>query len=61
MGALKFRQLQRVSLDAEGRALGKPEVFAADIGRVRDVREGPDGLLYVLTEGEPGQLIRLRP
>lgn len=61
VGALKFRQLQRVSLDAEGRALGKPAVFAADIGRVRDVREGPDGLLYVLTESEPGQLIRLRP
>lgn len=61
VGALKFRQLQRVSLDDQGRAVGKPVVFAADIGRVRDVREGPDGMLYVLTEGEPGQLTRLRP
>ena len=61
VGALKFRQLQRITLDAEGRAVGKPEVFAADIGRVRDVRQGPDGLLYVLTENDPGQLIRLRP
>ena len=61
VGALKFKQLQRVSVDAEGRAVGKPEVLATDIGRVRDVREGPDGLLYVLTESEPGQLLRLRP
>nr|WP_246030656.1 PQQ-dependent sugar dehydrogenase [Roseateles asaccharophilus] len=61
VGALKFRQLQRVSLDAEGRIVGKPLVFAQDIGRVRDVREGPDGLLYVLTEDEPGRLLRLKP
>jgi len=29
--------------------------------RVRDVREGPDGLLYLLTDDRNGQLIRLRP
>ncbi|WP_156454391.1 PQQ-dependent sugar dehydrogenase [Lampropedia cohaerens] len=28
---------------------------------VRDVREGPDGLLYVLTDGEDGRLLRLEP
>ena len=38
-----------------------PVVVASGIGRVRDVREGPDGLIYVLTESEPGQLLRLRP
>ena len=34
----------------------------ADLGqRVRDVREGPDGLLYLLTDERNGQLIRLLP
>lgn len=61
VGALKFRQLQRLTLDADGRIVGKPEVFQADIGRVRDVRQGPDGLLYVLTEDQPGRLLRLKP
>lgn len=61
VGALKFRQLQRLSLDAEGRLVGKPQVFQQDIGRVRDVRQGPDGLLYVLTEDEPGRILRLKP
>jgi glucose/arabinose dehydrogenase len=60
VGSLKFRQLQRVVLK-DGRIVGTPEVFAADIGRVRDVRQGPDGLLYVLTEDEPGRLLRLKP
>jgi glucose/arabinose dehydrogenase len=29
--------------------------------RVRDVRQGPDGLLYVLTDSHDGKLIRLLP
>lgn len=29
--------------------------------RIRDVREGPDGLLYLLTDESSGQLIHLLP
>jgi len=29
--------------------------------RIRDVRQGPDGLLYVLTDEDPGELIRIEP
>lgn len=60
LGSLKFRYLERLQLQ-EG---GKPalrEKLLEGIGRVRDVRQGPDGLIYLLTEGENGQLIRLRP
>ena len=33
-----------------------------DIGdRVRDVRQGPDGLLYLITDSPNGQLLRLLP
>ena len=29
--------------------------------RIRDVRQGPDGLLYLLTEEEDGALLRIEP
>jgi glucose/arabinose dehydrogenase len=29
--------------------------------RIRDVRQGPDGLLYVLTDEEQGALLRIEP
>jgi aldose sugar dehydrogenase len=29
--------------------------------RIRDVRQGPDGLIYVLTDEENGALLRLEP
>ncbi len=62
IGSLKFRHLERVAVD--GAALS-PQVLARgkavdDVGRLRDVRQGPDGLLYLLTEN-PGQVLRLRP
>ena len=31
------------------------------MGRVRDVRQGPDGLLYLLTDSSDGRLLRLQP
>ncbi|WP_397534697.1 PQQ-dependent sugar dehydrogenase [Roseateles sp.] len=61
IGALKFRHLERVKVSA-GEA---PQVQARgkvidDVGRLRDVREGPDGLLYLLTEN-PGRVLRVAP
>jgi aldose sugar dehydrogenase len=29
--------------------------------RIRDVRDGPDGSIYVLTDAPQGQLVRLEP
>ncbi len=57
VGSLKFNHLVRVPL--EGERAGVPEkVFELD-ARVRDVREGPDGHLYVLTEAPKGRIVRL--
>jgi glucose/arabinose dehydrogenase len=59
-GSLKFRQLVRLQL--EGGRVVKEERLLGDLNqRIRDVREGPDGLLYLLTDDSNGQLIRLRP
>jgi len=38
------------------------EVLARDVGeRVRDVRQGPDGAVYLLTDAEDGRIVRLSP
>ncbi|MEC4816284.1 MAG: PQQ-dependent sugar dehydrogenase [Scytonema sp. PMC 1069.18] len=58
-GGLVSRDVRRIDLDAQGN-LTKEE--SINIGqRVRDIRQGPDGLLYVLTDEVNGQLIRLEP
>lgn len=58
-GGLKSEELRRIDLDAEGRIIGQESL---PIGaRVRDVRQGPDGFLYVLTDEPDGRLLRLEP
>jgi glucose/arabinose dehydrogenase len=57
-GALKFQEVHR--LDLEGGRVISEEIL--DIGeRVRDVRMGPDGELYVLTDADDGALLRIVP
>lgn len=60
VGSLKFRYLSRLVFD-NGR-LVREERLLPEIGaRVRDVREGPDGLLYLLTDDRNGRLLRVVP
>ncbi|HVK94274.1 MAG TPA: PQQ-dependent sugar dehydrogenase [Noviherbaspirillum sp.] len=60
VGSLKFKYLAR--LEMQGDKVVKEEKLLQNLRqRIRDVREGPDGLLYVLTDESNGQLIRLRP
>ena len=37
------------------------KLLAEGRARIRDVKQGPDGLLYVLTDEADGKLLRLRP
>ena len=60
VGALVGRHLRRIELDGDT-AVGQ-EVLLAELGRrIRDVRAGPDGNLYVLSDGEGAVLLRLEP
>jgi glucose/arabinose dehydrogenase len=60
LGALADRNLVRLSLD--GNAIVAEERLLQDLGeRIRDVRAGPDGHVYVLTDAEDGKLLRLSP
>jgi aldose sugar dehydrogenase len=59
VGSLKFRQLVRLELGDNNKVSHEERI---DIGqRVRDVRQGPDGAVYLLTDHPDGQLLRLTP
>lgn len=60
LGALAQRHIRRVEVDAEG-VLHEEEMLRGEFGRIRDVREGPDGLLYFVTDENPGALHRIEP
>jgi aldose sugar dehydrogenase len=58
VGALRGQTLVRLQLD--GRKVLREERLLGGLGqRIRDVRQGPDGWLYLLTDARDGQLIRL--
>jgi glucose/arabinose dehydrogenase len=60
VGSLKFRQLVRLELDREA-VVHEERLLTDTLGRIRDVREGPDGLLYVLTDERDGVIARIGP
>ena len=60
VGSLKFGYVARLRLN--GARVVKEEKLLPDLkARVRDVRQGPDGTLYLLTDAANGQLLRLVP
>jgi glucose/arabinose dehydrogenase len=59
VGGLQSEDIRRIDLDAAGRVLGQTALAVGQ--RVRDVRQGPDGLLYVLTDEPNGRLVCLEP
>jgi aldose sugar dehydrogenase len=62
LGALRGNQLQRVTIDAKGLPQRPWEPMLVELKqRIREVRQGPDGLLYLLTDEEAGALLRIEP
>jgi glucose/arabinose dehydrogenase len=62
VGALAGKHVARLTLDTRGdRVVGEERLLADRGKRVRDVRVGPDGALYVLTDEADGELLRLAP
>lgn len=58
-GGLQSRDVRRIRLDPQGRVVGEE---AIEVGRrIRDVRQGPDGFLYLLTDESPGLILRVEP
>jgi glucose/arabinose dehydrogenase len=62
VGALRGNQLQRVTIDAKGLPQRPWESMLTELKqRIREVRQGPDGLLYLLTDEDAGALLRIEP
>ena len=59
IGALRGQALVRLTVD--GRRVTAEQRLLEGQARIRDVRQGPDGWLYVLTDGASGQVLRLLP
>jgi len=60
VGALQFPRLTRLELDGD-KVVREEVLLKRDPGRVRDVRVGPDGYVYLLTDAPNGVLVRLEP
>ncbi len=60
VGALAGQMLVRLELDGR-RVVKEHRLLEYEIGRIRDVRVGPDGLVYLLTDQRDGALWRLGP
>jgi glucose/arabinose dehydrogenase len=60
VGALRGQALHRLALDGD-RVVGE-DVLLGDLGqRIRDVRAGPDGALWLLTDDPQGRVLRIAP
>jgi aldose sugar dehydrogenase len=60
MGTLRGQSLIRLEVDGSS-VLNEDSLLRSANSRIRDVRQGPDGWLYILTDGADGQLMRLTP
>ena len=61
IGSLKFDQLVRLELDGD-KVVHEERLLDKALGeRVRDVAQGPDGAIYLLTDERKGRLLRLAP
>ena len=56
------QQLARLTL--QGQRVVNEETLVPQMGRIRDVRQGPDGFIYLVTEdrdGKPTPVLRMEP
>ena len=60
VGALKYELLVRLEL-VDGRVVHEERLLQRRLGRIRDVRVGPDGSIYLLTDERKGAIYRLAP
>jgi glucose/arabinose dehydrogenase len=60
VGGMKDKRLVRLVI-ADGRVTGEEHLLADRAKRIRDVRQGPDGALYVVTDAQNGELWKIAP
>jgi len=60
IGALRDQMLVRLRLDGE-KVVNEERMLKGTLGRIRDVRQGPDGYIYLLTDEADGVIARIEP
>ncbi len=60
VGALKFKLLTRLTMEGD-RVVAEERLLQDLDERIRDVVQGPDGYLYLLTDDDDGRILRLSP
>ena len=60
VGALKDQMLVRLSLDGE-KVTGEERLLQGLRERIRDVRAGPDGAIYLVTDNSAGRVLKIAP
>lgn len=60
IAALRGAHVARLDMDGE-RVMHEEQLFAELNARLRDIEQGPDGYLYLLTDDRNGQLIQVKP
>ena len=53
--------LERILFNEKMQELRRESLLTELHQRIRDVRQGPDGLLYVITDSDPGAVLRIEP
>ena len=61
VGSMAYTHLERVTFNKEGQHIRREWLLLDLKQRIRDVREGPDGCLYLLTDARHGALLRIEP
>lgn len=59
VGALRSQLVARLDRDGEGNIAGEERLFEGAFGRIRDVDVAPDGSVWLLTDEDNGQIIRI--
>ncbi|MEH6559167.1 MAG: PQQ-dependent sugar dehydrogenase [Oceanicoccus sp.] len=60
VGGLRGQQLARVTLSDDAKTVIAEEILVQGLGRIRDVRQGSDGYIYIADESK-GRIVRLQP
>ena len=60
VGALKFKRVRRLVMSGD-KVVGEETLLPNLDERIRDIRQGPDGAIYILTDNEKGRILKLVP
>ncbi len=61
VACLRGMRLIRLELNAANKVVKQEELLIKKVDRLRHVKQGPDGLLYLLVDRNPGKVLRLEP